>query len=95
MAADAKPAAAPRPTRALSGIQPTGRFHWGNYFGAIRQYIDLQPAVPAEGAGAAQASRACSSRRQVKAPTSGSRARMACRVSRSEAWAAPGTRGPG
>jgi tryptophanyl-tRNA synthetase len=32
-----------RPTRALSGIQPTGRFHWGNYFGAIRQYIDLQP----------------------------------------------------
>jgi tryptophanyl-tRNA synthetase len=33
----------PRPTRALSGIQPTGRFHWGNYFGAIRQYIDLQP----------------------------------------------------
>jgi tryptophanyl-tRNA synthetase len=35
--------ASPRPTRALSGIQPTGRFHWGNYFGAIRQYIDLQP----------------------------------------------------
>ena len=35
--------AAPRRTRALSGIQPTGRFHWGNYFGAIRQYIDLQP----------------------------------------------------
>lgn len=33
----------PRTTRALSGIQPTGRFHWGNYFGAIRQYIDLQP----------------------------------------------------
>ena len=28
--------------RILSGIQPTGRFHWGNYFGAIRQYIDLQ-----------------------------------------------------
>jgi tryptophanyl-tRNA synthetase len=37
------PAAPPQPTRALSGIQPTGRFHWGNYFGAIRQYIDLQP----------------------------------------------------
>ena len=33
----------PPPTRALSGIQPTGRFHWGNYFGAIRQYIELQP----------------------------------------------------
>ncbi|MBI2824176.1 MAG: tryptophan--tRNA ligase [Planctomycetia bacterium] len=30
--------------RVLSGIQPTGRFHWGNYFGAIRQYIDLQDA---------------------------------------------------
>ncbi|MEI8372399.1 MAG: tryptophan--tRNA ligase [Planctomycetota bacterium] len=28
--------------RILSGIQPTGRFHWGNYFGAIRQYLDLQ-----------------------------------------------------
>jgi len=28
--------------RVLSGIQPTGRLHWGNYFGAIRQYIDLQ-----------------------------------------------------
>jgi tryptophanyl-tRNA synthetase len=29
-------------TKVLSGIQPTGRFHWGNYFGAIRQYIALQ-----------------------------------------------------
>ncbi len=28
--------------RALSGIQPTGPFHWGNYFGAIQQYIQLQ-----------------------------------------------------
>jgi tryptophanyl-tRNA synthetase len=28
--------------RVLSGIQPTGKFHWGNYFGAIRQYIQLQ-----------------------------------------------------
>jgi len=28
--------------RIFSGIQPTGRFHFGNYFGAIRQYIDLQ-----------------------------------------------------
>jgi len=34
----------PAPLRVLSGIQPTGRFHWGNYFGAIRQYIDLQTA---------------------------------------------------
>ncbi|MBM4021285.1 MAG: tryptophan--tRNA ligase [Planctomycetes bacterium] len=38
-------ASPPRLTRALSGIQPTGRFHWGNYFGAIRQYIDLQPGA--------------------------------------------------
>jgi tryptophanyl-tRNA synthetase len=28
--------------RVLSGIQPTGRPHWGNYFGAIAQYIALQ-----------------------------------------------------
>ena len=28
--------------RVLSGIQPTGAPHWGNYFGAIRQYIALQ-----------------------------------------------------
>ena len=28
--------------KVLSGIQPTGRFHWGNYFGAIRQYIAMQ-----------------------------------------------------
>lgn len=28
--------------RVLSGIQPTGRFHWGNYFGMIRQCIELQ-----------------------------------------------------
>jgi tryptophanyl-tRNA synthetase len=28
--------------RVLSGIQPTGRSHWGNYFGAIRQHIELQ-----------------------------------------------------
>ena len=33
--------------RVLSGIQPTGRFHWGNYFGAIRQYIALQDNVQA------------------------------------------------
>lgn len=28
--------------RVLSGIQPTGRIHWGNYFGAVQQYIALQ-----------------------------------------------------
>jgi tryptophanyl-tRNA synthetase len=31
-------------TRVLSGIQPTGEVHLGNYFGAIRQWIDLQHA---------------------------------------------------
>jgi tryptophanyl-tRNA synthetase len=32
----------PQLMRVLSGIQPTGPIHWGNYFGAIRQYIALQ-----------------------------------------------------
>lgn len=40
---NSNPAASSTPAvRVLSGIQPTGRFHWGNYFGAIRQYIELQ-----------------------------------------------------
>jgi tryptophanyl-tRNA synthetase len=26
----------------LSGVQPTGTLHIGNYFGAIRQFVDLQ-----------------------------------------------------
>lgn len=33
--------------RILSGIQTTGRPHWGNYFGAIRQWIDLQTQADA------------------------------------------------
>ena len=28
--------------RALSGIQPSGKLHIGNYFGAMRQYVELQ-----------------------------------------------------
>jgi len=28
--------------RALSGIQPSGQLHLGNYFGAIRQFLELQ-----------------------------------------------------
>jgi len=28
--------------RSLSGIQPSGALHIGNYFGAIKQYIDMQ-----------------------------------------------------
>ncbi len=30
--------------RVLSGIQPSGRLHIGNYFGAIRQFVQLQEA---------------------------------------------------
>ena len=36
------PASRERTMRVLSGIQPSGALHIGNYFGAIRQYIDLQ-----------------------------------------------------
>ncbi len=32
----------PKGKRVLSGTQPTGVLHIGNYFGAIRQYISLQ-----------------------------------------------------
>lgn len=28
--------------RVLSGIRPTGKLHWGNYFGAIRNWVALQ-----------------------------------------------------
>ena len=28
--------------RIVSGVQPTGRLHLGNYLGAIRQFLDLQ-----------------------------------------------------
>ena len=34
--------------RVLSGIQPTGQKHLGNYFGAIRQHIALQDEFPGE-----------------------------------------------
>jgi tryptophanyl-tRNA synthetase len=30
------------PKRILSGVQPTGKLHLGNYFGAIKQHIALQ-----------------------------------------------------
>ncbi len=32
----------PTMSRVLSGIQPTGQLHLGNYAGAIRQFLDLQ-----------------------------------------------------
>jgi tryptophanyl-tRNA synthetase len=32
----------PGKRRILSGVQPTGKLHLGNYFGAIKQHIELQ-----------------------------------------------------
>src|SRR5262245_13695251 len=32
----------PAPKRILSGVQPSGRLHLGNYFGAVKQHIALQ-----------------------------------------------------
>ncbi|MEM9296650.1 MAG: hypothetical protein AAGA57_12695, partial [Planctomycetota bacterium] len=28
--------------RVLSGVQPSGRLHLGNYCGAIQQFVELQ-----------------------------------------------------
>lgn len=35
-------ASQPYPRRVISGVQPTGVLHLGNYFGAIKPWIDLQ-----------------------------------------------------
>ncbi|MBX9813874.1 MAG: tryptophan--tRNA ligase [Proteobacteria bacterium SG_bin5] len=35
--------------RVVSGIQPTGNLHLGNYLGAIKQWVAMQDAVAAEG----------------------------------------------
>lgn len=32
----------PSKPRILSGVQPTGKLHLGNYFGAVKQHIELQ-----------------------------------------------------
>ncbi|MCP3981135.1 MAG: tryptophan--tRNA ligase [bacterium] len=34
--------------RILSGVQPTGKLHLGNYFGAVRQHVELQKEVGAD-----------------------------------------------
>lgn len=34
--------------RILSGVQPSGTLHLGNYFGAIQQHIELQHELPGE-----------------------------------------------
>jgi tryptophanyl-tRNA synthetase len=39
-------ATTPPPKRILSGVQPTGKLHLGNYFGAVRQHIALQDEGP-------------------------------------------------
>ena len=36
------PATFPEPRRILSGVQPSGKLHLGNYFGAVRQHLALQ-----------------------------------------------------
>lgn len=36
------------PPRVLSGIQPSGTIHLGNYFGAIQQHVALQHEFPGE-----------------------------------------------
>src|SRR5438093_971719 len=36
----------PQPKRILSGVQPSGKLHLGNYFGAIKQHIALQDEAP-------------------------------------------------
>lgn len=35
-------------TRVVSGVQPSGNLHLGNYFGAIRQHIELQERYPGQ-----------------------------------------------
>jgi hypothetical protein len=35
-------------SRVLSGVQPTGSLHLGNYLGAIRQWVDFQNAGDTE-----------------------------------------------
>ncbi|MBY0525756.1 MAG: tryptophan--tRNA ligase [Gemmataceae bacterium] len=39
---DAQSKPNPGPRRILSGVQPSGKLHLGNYFGAIKQHIALQ-----------------------------------------------------
>ena len=39
---DEAPAAFAGPTRVLSGVQPSGALHLGNYLGALKKFVDLQ-----------------------------------------------------
>ncbi|MGH6955510.1 MAG: tryptophan--tRNA ligase, partial [Caulobacteraceae bacterium] len=39
---DTKPAAYAGPKRVLSGVQPSGDLHLGNYLGALTKFVALQ-----------------------------------------------------
>ena len=43
---DGAPSQKVKTRRVLSGVQPTGSLHLGNYLGAIRQWVDFQNAEP-------------------------------------------------
>lgn len=43
---DTLPPAYAGPTRVLSGIQPSGELHLGNYLGALKKFVDLQDQRP-------------------------------------------------
>jgi tryptophanyl-tRNA synthetase len=38
--------------RIVSGIQPTGNLHLGNYLGAIRNWVKMQDEIAAQGGNA-------------------------------------------
>lgn len=42
MVPDAENATSARRARIVAGVQPSGRLHLGNYYGALRQFIELQ-----------------------------------------------------
>lgn len=72
--------------RVLSGVQPTGRLHLGNYMGAIKNWVGLQETYGACCAGARHAGRV---------PLHGGAVLHACAHGAqlwpcSDAWAAPG-----
>ncbi len=42
---DQSPAAYAGPARVLSGVQPSGALHLGNYLGALKKFVDLQHKI--------------------------------------------------
>ena len=42
---DQAPVAYAGPTRVLSGVQPSGALHLGNYLGALKKFVDLQHRI--------------------------------------------------